>query len=212
MYYNIHTHKASNTTGVVEIISISPQDTINPQHLISIGIPPWEINDEMAENISWFQNLITKKGIVAIGEIGLDKRLDIPFEKQLNLLSKQIAIAKKNQKPLIFHCVGGFNELIQLKREKHILNACIIHGFRGKEELAKELVRHGFYLSIGEKSLLHRDAITTIPLSHLFIETDMSFCKIEDIYSTVALIKSVSVNELKKSIEQNFIQCFGNVF
>ena len=42
-------------------------------------------------------------------------------------------------------------ELLKLKQRLQPANPWIIHGFRGKPALAQDYVRHGFYLSFGEK-------------------------------------------------------------
>ena len=43
------------------------------------------------------------------------------------------------------------SELLKLKQQIKPANPWIIHGFRGKAALAEECLRHGFYLSFGEK-------------------------------------------------------------
>ena len=54
-------------------------------------------------------------------------------------------------KPLVIHLVKAMSELLKLKQQIKPANPWIIHGFRGKPALAEECLRHGFYLSFGEK-------------------------------------------------------------
>ena len=56
------------------------------------------------------------------------------------------------------------------KRDLRPSNPWIIHGFRGKAALAEEYLKHGFYLSFGEK--YQEAALCRVPADRLFIETD----------------------------------------
>lgn len=45
-------------------------------------------------------------------------------------------------------------------------NPWIIHGFRGKKELALQYIREGIYVSLGEK--YQEEVLWGIPLEYLF--------------------------------------------
>ena len=79
-------------------------------------------------------------------------------------------LSEKNSLPLILHVVKAFPEIIALKKELKPRQPWIIHGFRGKPELAKELHRHGFFLSLGERH--NPDAAAIIPAERLLLESD----------------------------------------
>jgi TatD DNase family protein len=81
-----------------------------------------------------------------------------------------------------------------MKKRMQPKQAWIIHGFRGKPELAKQLLKMGFNLSFGEK--FNPLSVDVTPLNQLCIETDTSFMKIEDIYQTIAGIKACQPSEL----------------
>ncbi|MDE6655144.1 MAG: TatD family hydrolase, partial [Muribaculaceae bacterium] len=68
------------------------------------------------------------------------------------------------------HIVRAFPEIIRLRRQEQPTQRWIIHGFRGKPELARELLRHGFDISIGREFNTASAAI--IPPDRLFHETD----------------------------------------
>ena len=48
----------------------------------------------------------------------------------------------------------------------------IIHGFRGKPQLAEALIRQGFYLSLGER--YNPMSAAVIPIDRLLAESDGS--------------------------------------
>jgi TatD DNase family protein len=70
----------------------------------------------------------------------------------------------------------------------------VIHGFRGKPELARQLLELGFYLSYGEK--FNVDSLRITPLEKLCTETDERKVSIEDICFRIAEVKGISVEEL----------------
>ena len=79
-------------------------------------------------------------------------------------------------KPLVIHLVKAMSELLKLKQQIKPANPWIIHGFRGKAALAEECLRHGFYLSFGEK--YQEEALRITPAGRLFLETDESPCRL----------------------------------
>lgn len=209
MYYNIHSHKVAKCDNTITIYNVSLHNDIIISALSSIGIAPWESDLYTKTNVALLTKYGINENVVAIGEVGLDKRIDTPLTQQLTIFTHQILIAERCNKPMIIHCVGYYNELIQLFRKRRPTVTYILHGFRGKSPLAQELVKHGFYISLGEKSILHQESIQQIPLNKILIETDDSDIHVEEVYKSISSIKNISVEELKKSIEENITQCFG---
>ena len=105
-----------------------------------------------------------------MGEVGLDKAQGTPLDIQQKELLKWIEISENRELPLILHIVRAFPEIIALKKQLSPKQPWIIHGFRGKPQLASELLRHGFYLSIGEK--YNPEAVAVIPRDRLLLESD----------------------------------------
>lgn len=83
----------------------------------------------------------------------------------------------------------------------------IAHGYRGKPELTRQLVSHGFYFSIGEK--FNAEALQEIPIDRLFCETDVSDTPLIQIYKNVADCLHIAVETLAVHIEENVIQTFN---
>lgn len=89
---------------------------------------------------------------------------------QTALLRIHYELSETLRKPLILHIVKSFPEIIALRKQWKPTQPWIIHGFRGKPQLARELLAHGFHLSYGKKYNLASLAIT--PASRLLRETD----------------------------------------
>jgi TatD DNase family protein len=77
--------------------------------------------------------------------------------------------------------VKAYSEIMALKRELRPMQPWIIHGFRGKPELARQLLCADFYISLGER--FNPAAAAVIPADRLLVETDDSTMPIAEIAS-----------------------------
>ena len=88
----------------------------------SIGIHPWYIKeDRIDEELKIIEEKLQTKTCLAIGECGLDKRIDISLEQQTIVFEKQLALAEKYKKPVVIHCVAAYQEVIAIKKKKTIV-------------------------------------------------------------------------------------------
>ena len=206
--YNIHTHKFTNTPSVLELVNQYPWefDATIPQY--SIGIHPWYIKKERLENdLETIAQKLQLKECLALGECGLDKRIEIPMALQIEVFEKQIALAEQYQKPLILHLVAAFDELIEIKRRLKITVPIIIHGFSKNEQVAKQLLDNGFYLSFGKYLLRNpelKEVFQSIPNDKFFLETDTIEETLEEVYILAAQYKSMTLEEMKVQVDENW--------
>lgn len=178
----------------------------------SIGIHPWDLTAENSERL-WDvlqRELERRKSenrpCVAIGEAGLDKLAAAPMELQVEIFERQVALSEDCRLPLIIHCVKAVDELLAVKKRLAPLQAWIWHGFRGKAQQASQLLRHGFYLSLGEH--YSREAMQAIPASRLFLETDESVLDISDIIRRAAEVRGVDAECLQETLRENVQKVF----
>ena len=95
---------------------------------------PWYIDENRLENdMKTIEEKLQLSECLALGECGLDKRIEIPLNIQIEVFEKQIALAEKYQKPLVLHLVAAFDELIEIKKRLKINVPIIIHGFSKNE-------------------------------------------------------------------------------
>ena len=214
-YFNLHTHKATNQTDVLELVNQYPNTFDKTIPFFSIGIHPWHIEENRVEAdleiiISQMQN----KNCLAIGECGIDKRIEIDFDLQIAVFEKQLILAEKFKKPVIVHCVGAFQEVITIKKKLKITVPMVIHGFSKNEQIAKSLIDNGFYLSFG-KYLIQSPALEnvfkTIPNDKFFLETDTTDNLIESVYALAAKYKNFEISKLQNTINTNFKTVFGAI-
>lgn len=198
MLTDTHSHKISRKDiyGIYNIrINDETENLPEGQHIyFSAGIHPWDAGIYQPGWIYALTSLLASPRVVAIGECGFDKNIEIPYDKQLKIFESQISIAEAYKRPLIIHCTGYFNELISVFKNKNFNEARIIHGFRGKPELARQLIKAGFYLSFGEK--FNPESVMATPRNKICVESDESLMPIEDIYQTIADIKKCKPEDL----------------
>ena len=206
-FFNIHTHIAKHPESEILSVDVRSYSSIDKNAFLSVGIHPWYLTDDDAENqLDLLRKAIESTQVVAIGECGFDKLKGPSMELQKVVFKEQMAMAEEHALPLVIHCVKASNELVQFKRQTHPDQPWIIHGFRGKEALAKEFIQHGFYLSFG--ACYQEEALRSVPVERLFIETDESELSIEDIYLRVAQSRGMDLKELTESIKKNVERVF----
>ena len=134
------------------------------------------------------------------------------MEKQLDIFLIQIKFAIEYKKPLIIHCVRAYSELIELKTRFGSEIPWIIHGFNGNENITRELISRGFYLSLGNRLLKNEDKsvkiIQYIPASAVFIESDDDAVPVRDLYRKAAKMFRTDVLSFQRIIRDNYMKLF----
>ncbi len=214
-FVNIHTHSPNSEN--IEIINQFVQDELRPQssNLYSAGLHPWHIDDfEIDVEIEKLKKLAKEPQIVAIGECGIDRSIDISIEKQEYIFLKQIEIAEAVNKPLIIHSVKSYSDLIRIKKTSKSGIPWVLHGYSGNKQTTEQLLSHDFYFSFGAIILKNQakliESLKIIPLNKLFFETDESSGQIETIYTFAAKTLQLPLEELKAKIFKNFKSVFND--
>lgn len=215
MYVNIHTHKhweqRADTLHLVNVLAHATPDEDYPLPC-SIGIHPWYIPVSTPAQAVLFQTVdefARRPTTYAIGEIGLDKGSAISFDVQLFVLKKQLRLALEHGLPVIVHCVGRFEELLQCLKNEHFNNPVLIHGFVRKPELALRLCAAGCYLSFGAALLDPgrypgaAESLRRLPRERILLETDDAPVSIECIYGEASRILGCSLSELQILCKEN---------
>lgn len=165
---DIHTHNPNAPADA--IINLDRYGAMRPDRLYSVGWHPWWGEPDW----EWIEQTAARPQVVMIGECGIDKlRSPLPPERQLEITERHALMAERLGKPLLLHIVGAWNEIIALRRKIKPAQPWIIHGFRGKPQLARQLVNAGFYLSLGQK--FNPAVAETIDPDRIFRETDENF-------------------------------------
>jgi TatD DNase family protein len=211
-FFNLHTHHYTQNPNILELVNQYPQEFDATIPFYSIGIHPWYLVENRVEaDLEIIEKKLQEPNCLALGECGLDKRIEIPMDLQQQVFEKQLVLAQKYNKPVIIHCVAAFDELIAVTKKLKISVPIIIHGFSKNVQVAKQLLGNGFYLSFGKYLLQNPDLETvfrTIPNDRFFLETDIMALSLEQVYDLAAKQKEISVDEIQKQINTNFVSVF----
>ena len=213
-YFNLHTHQNTTQPDVLELTNQYPQEFDDSVPFYSIGIHPWHIiESRLDDDLKIIEEKLNSKSCIAIGECGLDKKTNIPFELQISAFVKQLALAEKYKKPVVLHCVASFQEIIAIKNKMKISVPMIIHGFSKNSQLANQLVKEGFYISFGKYLIQNpelEEVFKSVPNDRFFLETDTIEESIKMVYELAGKYKNLNSEELKNTITQNFNIVFKN--
>jgi TatD DNase family protein len=216
MKIDIHRHAVNKDTSIRVVRNLFHSQTgeIESQKFYSVGLHPWHVNEETLQNdIDKVQEIANHPQIIAIGEAGIDKKVDVPYEIQLTAFKLQIAIARQVNKPMIIHCVKAYNEVLELNMTANLPRPWIIHWFNSSGEIAFQLIEKGFYLSYG--TMLFREEskafklFNKLPLERIFLETDDTGHSLDEIYQKAASLLDIHQKELEQRIMLNFKECFN---
>lgn len=208
---DIHSHHFSGNSSQAILNVRFLKEDFSPKagQFYSIGVHPWEV--ELEERIDWkrFEELAGHPQVLAVGECGLDKYVHKElFPAQERIFSRQLEIAERLQKPVLIHNVKSTAAIDSMKERYSHAVPWIQHGFRGKPELALQMVRSGFYLSFG--SCFNEESLRKTPLDRLFLETDDSKADIREIYERAACTLGISVEELTEHVQYTIKKVFFN--
>lgn len=212
-FFNFHTHQFTDNPDILELVNQYPQDFDASVPFYSIGIHPWYIVENRIDaDLKIIEEKLKENKCLAIGECGLDKRIEIPFDQQIIVFEKQLYLAEKNKKPVVIHCVAAFQEIIAIKKKMKISVPMIIHGFSKNIQISNQLIKEGFYLSFGKNLLRNSDLKTifqNVPNDRFFLETDTIEENIDKVYDLASKYKELTIGELKEIIISNFEVVFN---
>lgn len=206
--FDIHTHLAPLSPELVIRSFAVGTDIMDACAVhLSVGIHPWFLTvDNVDQLLVALHQSLEDNRVVALGEAGLDKLRGEAMAIQIAVFRQEVDLAEKLGLPMIIHCVKAFNELMQLKRELHPRQPWIIHGFRGKKNVAVDLLRQGCYLSFGIR--FQEEAVRAVPLERIFVETDESPENVGEICRRIAEAKGITSEDLAEAINKNVCEVF----
>ena len=215
-YIDIHDHDPVPARGKFTVRNLMAHEEDEPdmtdKMTYSIGIHPWYLSmqnfEKQLEKIRRFSD---HPNIIALGEAGFDRLKGPDAGLQKSVFSEQVLISEDSQKPLFIHCVRAWEDLFAASRLHKPLMPWIIHGFRGKKELAAQLISKNMFISFWFDFIVRPESsalVRSIPAEKIFLETDGSGYDISLIYRKVAEDLSMNLDELKEQIYNNFHRVF----
>ncbi|PMR75098.1 TatD family hydrolase [Billgrantia endophytica] len=220
----------------VTLDDVSELARISREHddvVISAGVHPLHRVDGEPD-IEAIRETAERHGAVAIGECGLDYHyLDKSPEKvpsrevQLERFRRHLIAARELELPIIVHTREAREDTLALIREHaDPSTGGVLHCFTEDIDMAREAVRHGFYISLSgivtfRNATALRELARKIPLDRLLIETDSPYLApvphrgkpnepawVVEVAECIAAERGISVEEVAMQTTANFYRLF----
>ena len=190
----------------------------------SCGISPNDVHD--AKKIDQIDKILDNKKVVAVGEIGLDYYWNKDNKDiQKELFIKQIELANIHNLPIQIHTRDAHIDTISILREHSVNNKGIFHCCPLNQELIKEAVELGFYISfcgnITFKNANSTPCIKLVPMDQILIETDSPYLSPEPnrgkrndsrnvryVAQKISEVTNLSIDEVAKITYHNACRVF----
>lgn len=145
----------------------------------ALGFHPTELDDFSYDYLDWLDKNIDNDKIVALGEIGLDYHYEnTNKERQIDVLRRQLDIAVKHNKPIIFHCRDAIGDTYGILKKYNLKGT--MHAYSGSLDMALKFIKLGYCLGVGgvvtfknAKNII--EVIKNIDLKYIVLETDAPF-------------------------------------
>jgi len=218
-YIDIHNHDSFARDSVFTVDTLMAHEGKNPVYrdgiAYSVGVHPWFLTEANQQQLLDFVKAnADNENVVAIGEAGYDRLKGPSSELQRKIFEEQVRISDECRKPLVIHCVRSWDELLASHKRMKPAMPWLVHGFRGKKELAAQLTGRGIFLSFWFDFILRpesSDLVRSLPRDRIFLETDGSGVSIKEIYLKVASDLGMGVDELKNNILENYKSFFSTL-
>jgi TatD DNase family protein len=209
----------------------------------SVGIHPEDSQflestpaEAIAEIESMIQDPILRKEnkIVALGEIGYDYHEwangGFSPDKALQKIyfEQQMSLADRYSMPVIIHDRDAHGDCFEtVLKYPNVIG--VFHSYSGSAEMARELIRRGYYISFSgvvtfKNAPRVKEVAASIPLEHLLIETDAPYLAPHPhrgkknhsglmCYTAeeIAVLKGVSAEEVIRITAENAARLYGVV-
>jgi len=190
----------------------------------ALGFHPFSGKSFTPAVVTEYSKLIDEeKKVVAIGEIGLDDKADIPPQLQEEILTFFIELAKSKDLPVVIHNRRQDAKILDiLDKFYSSYEKVVFHCFSYNQDfLAKIIRRKGFIsfsLNILKKKECLIQSLESCPLDKLFLETDSPYMRVGGkpstpldigrVYSHAASIKGIEEEKLKSIVFSNAERVF----
>lgn len=181
MLLDLHTHRAAPYPEGV--ISAAAEDFApEGDQLYSVGIHPWHLGAtpaDVARQCDALRSAASDRRVVAVGEGGFDTVRGGAMMLQTLAFRCQVDLSEQLKKPLIIHSVKTLDMIVAWRKQSGVTQPWVMHGFRGKPQMAQQLLKAGCVFSFGEN--FNAETLRSLPADVIFAETDESALSIEEI-------------------------------
>lgn len=185
------------------------QQQISVSPYFTVGMHPWDTDKGYPyDAIDNLGRALADPRVIGVGEIGIDPLHGAPIDLQTELLEFQLKYAIEADKPVIIHVVRRHDIIRELRRRFKGKKPWAIHSFRGKPEVARQLIEDDFYISLGPK--FNPETAAIIPSNRLLVETDDAPLEsISDVIAAVAAARHTTPAAINTLVTTNLHRFFS---
>ena len=198
------------------------------------GIHPEELDEIPDDYISQLRKLAADEKCAAIGEIGLDYYWDSSRKDlQKEIFRAQLELALELRKPVIIHDRDAHGDCLEIVNEFFSLSdpeasPGVFHCFSGSAEMARELLKKGWYLGF-DGPVTYKNArkalevLEIVPADRILAETDSPYlspiphrgerntsANLIHVLEKIAEVKGISTMEAAEITYANAVRLFFN--
>jgi TatD DNase family protein len=181
-YIDIHNHGGTPQDGCFCVENLMAHETGVPDAengmAYTFGIHPWHLTKvSLKDQIEKVRINSVHQNVIALGEAGFDRLRGPDQDLQKQAFEEQIVIAGERSKPIFIHCVRSWDDLLASHKRMRPSKPWLVHGFRGKKDLAMQLISKGMYISFWFEFIMRpesSDLVRNLPAERMFLETDGS--------------------------------------
>lgn len=187
----------------------------------AVGWHPEELETLTGDALAEVFALADDPKCVAVGEIGLDYYWDDTHKaEQKELFRRQLDFAVSVGKPVIIHDREAHGDCLDIVREYETLTG-VFHCYSGSAEMARELLKRGFYLGF-DGPITYKNArkalevLELCPLDRILMETDSPYLSpvplrgkrndsrnLRYVTETIARVKGVDLQTVETATLEN---------
>jgi TatD DNase family protein len=149
----------------------------------AVGVQPNYIAEAQQGDWERVVSLVSRPGVVAIGETGLDRYWDFtPFDQQQDYFDRHIRLSQQLGLPFVVHMRDCDEDILIMLREARQRGplAGVMHSFTGGRAMMEECVDLGLYISFAgmvtfKKFDELRAVAELVPDDRILVETDSPY-------------------------------------
>jgi TatD DNase family protein len=192
-----------------------------------VGVHPHEAQKVEKDYLKELEKLAKHPKVIGIGEMGLDYYYDFSDrETQKKVFMEQLDLAKSLDLPVIVHNREAHQDTLDILKKMPPAKG-LMHCYSGSPEMARELIRLGFYFSFGgvitfKNARKPKEVASKLPLDRILMETDCPYLspepyrgkrndptRIPIIAQQMAQLRGISVEEIQKDTYTTFRHLFN---
>lgn len=189
---------------------------------VALGIHPLDVEGtNVRKEIDFIRR--NKNKIVAIGEIGLDKKYSTYLNEQIKAFSSFLELSLDLKLPVIVHSRLAEHETINLLEDNDVKKV-VMHCFSGNLKLVKRIIDNNWMLSISslvenseqfKKIVLYSDInnlLTESDTPYLGVSKDIGPLVVKNVVKKISELKKINEEEIRKKILKNYEKIFVENF